>query len=49
VTKMAQDYGDIAEDLQSGAIEIRDCEQMPQLAHQGLNRAGCDPGARSSS
>jgi len=34
LTKMAQDYGDIAEDLQSGAIEIRDREQMPQLVHQ---------------
>jgi len=32
--KMAQDYRDIAEDLQSGAVEIRHPEQLPQLAHE---------------
>jgi hypothetical protein len=34
LSKMAQDYRDIAADLQSSAIEIRHREQMPQLAHQ---------------
>ena len=28
--KMAQDYRDIAEDLESGAVEIRHAERMPQ-------------------
>jgi len=28
--KMAQDYRDIAEDLENGAIEIRHAERMPQ-------------------
>ena len=28
--QMAQDYADIAEDLESGAIEIRHPELMPQ-------------------
>jgi len=28
--RMAQDYSDIAEDLESGAIEIRHPELMPQ-------------------
>ena len=28
--QMAQDYLDIAEDLESGAIEVRDPELMPQ-------------------
>ena len=31
--KMAQDYRDIAEDLENGAIEIRHSERMPQLEH----------------
>jgi hypothetical protein len=31
--KMAQDYRDIAEDLENGAIEIRHPERMPQLRH----------------
>lgn len=28
--KMAQDYQDIAEDLENGAVEIRHPERMPQ-------------------
>ena len=28
--KMAEDYDDIAEDLESGAVEIRHAELMPQ-------------------
>ena len=28
--KMAQDYQDIAEDLENGAVEIRHAERMPQ-------------------
>lgn len=31
--KMAQDYRDIAEDLENGAIEIRHAERMPQRKH----------------
>jgi len=30
---MAQDYDDIAEDLENGAIEIRHPELMPQREH----------------
>jgi hypothetical protein len=33
LTKMAEDYRDIAEDITSGAIEIRHPELMPQLRH----------------
>jgi hypothetical protein len=32
--KMAQDYRDIAQDLQNGAIEIRHPDLMPQKQHQ---------------
>jgi len=32
--KMAQDYRDIAHDLENGAIEIRHPELMPQSGHR---------------
>jgi hypothetical protein len=32
--QMAQDYRDIAEDLENGAIEIRHPERMPQRQQQ---------------
>jgi len=32
--KMAQDYRDIAQDLENGAIEIRHPELMPQSGHR---------------
>jgi hypothetical protein len=32
--KMAQDYRDIARDLQNGAIQIRHPELMPQQRHK---------------
>lgn len=31
--KMAEDYRDIAQDLENGAIEVRHPERMPQLEH----------------
>lgn len=31
--KMAEDYRDIAQDLQNGAVEIRHAERMPQTQH----------------
>lgn len=31
--KLAQDYRDIAEDLENGAAEIRHSERMPQRSH----------------
>ncbi len=34
LTKMAQDYRDIAWDLTSGAVEIRHPELLPQLDHR---------------
>jgi len=32
--KMAEDYRDIARDLENGAVEIRHPERMPQLGHE---------------
>jgi hypothetical protein len=31
--KMAEDYRDIARDLESGAVEIRHRDRLPQLDH----------------
>lgn len=32
--RVAEDYGDIAEDLETGAVEIRHPEMLPQLKRQ---------------
>jgi hypothetical protein len=38
--EIARDYEDIAEDLESGAVEIRHPELMPQRRRQGEKASG---------